>query len=145
MSICRASVVSTMAHTDPGNFSGSTTYKSTINTASLIIGTIFAPNHNLIKTGTGDIDGGLFAKSIILGLGEIHLYNFVGNVPSAAPASLRLGYWCKSIWLLAFLQSRNVDRNSCSYWCNRSTRLSMAEQPKQLDLDRYKWCNQSDL
>ncbi len=63
------------------NFSGTTTYNLTINTASLIIGTVFAPNHNLIKTGTGDIDGGLFAKTITLGNGEIHLYNFSGSLP----------------------------------------------------------------
>lgn len=63
------------------NFSGNTTYNLTINTAALVIGTIFAPNHNLIKTGTGDIEGGMFAKSMTLGLGEIHLYNFSGNVP----------------------------------------------------------------
>lgn len=68
------------------NFYGSSTYNLTINTASLIIGTIFAPNHNLIKTGTGDIDGNLIAKSMQLGLGEIHFYPFNGNVPINTPS-----------------------------------------------------------
>lgn len=64
------------------NFSGTTTYNLTVNTASLIIGSIFAPNHNLIKStsGSGDIDGGLFAKTISLGVGEIHHFPFNGAV-----------------------------------------------------------------
>jgi|GEM_PF-3494458 len=69
------------------NFSGNTSYNLTVNTASLVIGTVFAPNHNLIKSGTGDIDGGIFAKSIILGLGEVHLYNFNGSVPLCSSCS----------------------------------------------------------
>ncbi|MBK8701455.1 MAG: choice-of-anchor A family protein [Saprospiraceae bacterium] len=64
------------------NFYGASTYNVTINTASLIIGTVFAPMMNLIKTGTGDIDGNLVAKTIALGTGEIHHYPFVGNTPN---------------------------------------------------------------
>lgn len=63
------------------NFTGATTYNLTINTASLIIGTIFAPNHNLVKTGTGDIDGNIVAKTISLGVGEVHYFPFNGNIP----------------------------------------------------------------
>ncbi|HMR43196.1 MAG TPA: choice-of-anchor A family protein [Saprospiraceae bacterium] len=62
------------------NFAGSATYNLTVNSASLVIGTIFAPNHNFIKTGTGDIDGNIIAKTMSLGLGEIHFYPFNGNV-----------------------------------------------------------------
>ncbi len=73
------------------NFSGTTSYQLTVNTASLIIGTIFAPNHHLIKNGTGDIDGNLVAKSIKLGLGEIHLYPFEGDVPSCCSSLTNAG------------------------------------------------------
>ncbi|MEZ4954911.1 MAG: carbohydrate binding domain-containing protein [Saprospiraceae bacterium] len=68
------------------NFSGTSTYNLTINTASLIIGTIFAPNHNLFKNGQGDIDGNIVAKSIQLGNGEIHYYPFNGNVQISTPS-----------------------------------------------------------
>lgn len=64
------------------NFYGSTTYNLTINTASLIFGTIFAPSMNLIKTGTGDIDGHIVARTASLGLGEIHFFPFDASVPN---------------------------------------------------------------
>ncbi len=62
------------------NFSGITTYTITINNSVLIEGTIFAPNHNLIKVGTNDIDGAVIAKTMIIGDGEIHHYPFDGNI-----------------------------------------------------------------
>ena len=61
------------------NFYGASTFNITINTASQIIGNIFAPSFNLIKTGTGDIEGNIIAKTATLGLGEIHYFPFVGN------------------------------------------------------------------
>jgi hypothetical protein len=64
------------------NFYGSTSYNLTVNTASLIYGTIFAPSMNLIKSGTGDIDGNLIAKTASLGLGEIHFFPFAASVPN---------------------------------------------------------------
>ncbi|GGD70851.1 hypothetical protein GCM10011514_38700 [Emticicia aquatilis] len=62
------------------NFYGATTYNLTINTASMVVGTVFAPNMNLIKAGTGDTEGGLIAKTIQLGAGEIHNYQFVSDL-----------------------------------------------------------------
>jgi len=62
------------------NFYGGTTYNLTINTASMVVGTVFAPNMNLIKTGAGDTEGGLIAKTIQLGTGEIHNYQFVSDL-----------------------------------------------------------------
>jgi choice-of-anchor A domain-containing protein len=67
------------------NFSGATTYNLTINQASLVVGTVFAPNMNIIKTGTGDIDGNLIAKTAQLGVGEIHNYQFDGNLSCVVP------------------------------------------------------------
>ncbi|MBK7008866.1 MAG: Ig-like domain-containing protein [Saprospiraceae bacterium] len=64
------------------NFYGSTSYNLTVNTASLIYGTIFAPSMNLIKTGTGDIDGNIVAKTASLGLGEIHFFPFAASAPN---------------------------------------------------------------
>jgi choice-of-anchor A domain-containing protein len=69
------------------NFSGTTTYNLTINQSALIIGTIFAPNHNVIKTGNGDIDGNMIAKTLSLGAGEVHLYPFNGNIPLCSTCS----------------------------------------------------------
>ncbi len=62
------------------NFYGGTTYNLTINTSSMVVGTVFAPNMNLIKTGTGDTEGGLIAKTIQLGTGEIHNYQFASDL-----------------------------------------------------------------
>ncbi|MFN3851730.1 MAG: CUB domain-containing protein [Spirosomataceae bacterium] len=62
------------------NFYGSTTFNLTINTASMIVGTIFAPNMNLIKNGTGDTEGNLIAKTIQLGVGEIHDFQFSSDL-----------------------------------------------------------------
>ncbi|WP_435356044.1 PA14 domain-containing protein [Emticicia sp. SJ17W-69] len=67
------------------NFYGTTSYNLTINQASLVVGTVFAPNMNVIKTGTGDIDGNLIAKTAQLGTGEIHNYQFEGNLSCVAP------------------------------------------------------------
>ena len=64
------------------NFYGASTFNLTVNTASLIYGTIFAPSMNLIKTGTGDIDGNIIAKTASLGLGEIHFYPFNASAPN---------------------------------------------------------------
>lgn len=64
------------------NFYGSTTYNLTLNTASLLIGTVFAPSMNFIKTGTGDIDGNIVAKTANLGTGEVHYYPFNSSVPN---------------------------------------------------------------
>ncbi|MBK8564657.1 MAG: choice-of-anchor A family protein [Saprospiraceae bacterium] len=69
------------------NFSGATSYTLTINTSALIIGTIFAPNHSINKIGTGDIDGDIYGKNITLGLGEVHLYPFNGNIPLCSTCS----------------------------------------------------------
>ncbi len=62
------------------NFYGATTYNLTINTASMVVGTVFSPNMNLIKAGTGDIEGGLIAKTMQLGVGEIHNFQFVSDL-----------------------------------------------------------------
>ena len=61
------------------NFYGASTFNLTINTASQIAGSVFAPNQNLIKSGTGDIEGNLIATTITLGTGEIHNYQFNGS------------------------------------------------------------------
>ncbi len=70
------------------NFGGSSTYNLTINTASQIVGTVFAPRHNLIKVGMGDIEGSLIAKTMNLGTGEIHYFPPSGGIPSGVEA------WC---------------------------------------------------
>jgi choice-of-anchor A domain-containing protein len=64
------------------NFYGSTTYNLTLSNASLLIGTLFAPAMNFIKTGTGDIDGNIVAKTATLGTGEVHYYPFNSDVPN---------------------------------------------------------------
>ena len=64
------------------NFGGTATYNLTINTASQIVGTVFAPRHNLIKVGMGDIEGSLIAKTMSLGTGEIHYFPPAGGIPS---------------------------------------------------------------
>ena len=69
------------------NFTGSSTYTLNVNTASLVVGTIFAPNHNLTKSGTGDIDGNLIAKSITIGTGEIHFFPFGSSVSMCSTCS----------------------------------------------------------
>ncbi len=62
------------------NFSGTNTHTLTINTAAQIKGSVFAPNHDLIKLGTGDIEGGIIAKTIDIGIGEIHYYQFASSI-----------------------------------------------------------------
>ncbi|MFY7910087.1 MAG: collagen-binding domain-containing protein, partial [Emticicia sp.] len=62
------------------NFYGATTYNLTLNTASMVVGTVFAPNMNFIKTGTGDTEGGIIAKTIQLGTGEIHNFQFASDL-----------------------------------------------------------------
>ncbi|MBL0100820.1 MAG: choice-of-anchor A family protein [Saprospiraceae bacterium] len=69
------------------NFTGSTTYTLNIMTPSLIVGTVYAPNHNLVKTGTGDIDGQVIAKTATLSTGEIHYYPFTGNITGCTPSN----------------------------------------------------------
>lgn len=64
------------------NFYGSTTYNLTLSNASLLIGTLFAPAMNFIKTGTGDIDGNIVAKTATLGTGEVHYFPFDSNAPN---------------------------------------------------------------
>ncbi len=64
------------------NFYGSTTYNLTLSNASLLIGTVFAPAMNFIKTGTGDIDGNIVAKTASLGTGEVHYFPFENNAPN---------------------------------------------------------------
>ncbi|MER0441780.1 collagen-binding domain-containing protein, partial [Emticicia sp. W12TSBA100-4] len=69
------------------NFYGSTTYNLTLNTASMVVGTVFAPNMNFIKTGTGDTEGGLIAKTIQLGTGEIHNFQFASDLSTSDPCT----------------------------------------------------------
>ncbi|WP_394990395.1 collagen-binding domain-containing protein, partial [Emticicia sp.] len=73
------------------NFYGATTYNITIAQASLIIGTVFAPNMNVIKTGTGDIDGNIIAKTAQLGIGDIHNYQFDAEICSNVTAGGTVG------------------------------------------------------
>lgn len=58
------------------NFYGNTTYTLTIAQSAQIVGTVFAPNLNINKTGTGDMEGSVVAKSSTLGIGELHYYMF---------------------------------------------------------------------
>lgn len=73
------------------NFYGTTTYNITIAQATLIVGTVYAPNMNIIKTGTGDIDGNLIAKTAQLSLGEIHNYQFDAVICSNVTAGGTVG------------------------------------------------------
>ncbi|CAG5017543.1 hypothetical protein DYBT9275_05794 [Dyadobacter sp. CECT 9275] len=50
-----------------------------------IKGTIFAPQANLTKNGSNNIDGQVIAKSFVHNGGEIHWRNFVSSVPLTKP------------------------------------------------------------
>ena len=69
-------------------FFRSTTYNLTLNTASLLIGTVFAPAMNFLKTGTGDIDGNIVVKNASLNTGEVHYYPFNSKNPIAVSTLL---------------------------------------------------------
>ncbi len=58
------------------NFYGPTTNTVTINNSSLIFGTIFAPNQNVLKVGQNDIEGSVIAKSFTVGNGQLHDFMF---------------------------------------------------------------------
>ncbi|MBK8622946.1 MAG: Ig-like domain-containing protein [Saprospiraceae bacterium] len=58
------------------NFYGPTTNTVTINNSSLIFGTIFAPNQNVLKVGQNDIEGSVIAKSFSVGNGQLHDFMF---------------------------------------------------------------------
>jgi uncharacterized protein YjdB len=58
------------------NFYGSNTNTVTINNGTLIFGTIFMPNQNLVKAGGNDIEGSLIAKTVTIGNGQLHDFMF---------------------------------------------------------------------
>jgi choice-of-anchor A domain-containing protein len=65
------------------NFVSTSSKTITMSTANLFIGTIYAPLHTFNKTGTGNVEGGIAAKTVTFGTGEWHVQPFSGNVEFA--------------------------------------------------------------
>ncbi|MCB0645011.1 MAG: choice-of-anchor A family protein, partial [Saprospiraceae bacterium] len=64
------------------NFYGGTTKTITMNQTRLLFGTVYAPNHNFIKSASSltDIEGSVVAKTVSLNTGEIHIYPFSSTI-----------------------------------------------------------------